>query len=156
MNLRHRLSHISTLAGAINIMDMNLVLALTILMLTRLDGSSVATVCLLHCLVPDQIILTVDFWPGWNQYFLEAIWSDYITNDRIKGTRNLVLIFNTEHTAWTRLMNLRHRLSHISTLARAINIMDMHLVLALTILVLARLDGGSVTTVCLLHCLVPN
>ncbi len=54
--------------------------------------------------VPNQIILTVDFWPGWTQYFLEAIWA--IT---LRTTASVVpeisFSINTEHTAWRDWMN---------------------------------------------------
>ncbi len=107
---------------------MHLVLALPI-PCVAFDGGSAATslpASLPSC--QNQIISTVDFSDqvGINT-FLEAIWSDYITNDRIKVPEILVLIFNTispldetdEPPSPSQSIYLRW--------PGAINIMDMHL-----------------------------
>ncbi len=100
---------------------------------------------LLHCLVPNQTILTVDFWPGWINTSWGHLERLHYERPHQRYQKFWFWFFNTEHTAWRETDEPRHRLSH--AYAGPSHQYNGHALGTWSRLLCARwLDGGSVAT----------
>ena len=93
-NVSSCLRDITTVIVLINIMNMYLVFADRVFVLTRLNRCTVGAIWLEDRLMPDQVILTTFNAPRWYQDFFHPIWCDDITNHCIKGPSRAIIIFN--------------------------------------------------------------
>ena len=79
---------------------MDIVFAVLIFMIWGFDSSSVTSITLKDCFVPNKIILPVLVWPGRNQNFFQTFRCNNITNDRIKGTYLGIIVLNSQRATW--------------------------------------------------------
>ena len=125
-------------------------------MICCLNRHAVRTIGLTSSLMPDEVVLTTSKTPWWNQDVFNAIWSDNVSNNRIKCPCYSIVILNWKGTTWSCIINSYYFFSNVVTIIWVIYNISICSVVSFIAFMLTRLDSGAIATISLLSCLMPD
>ena len=136
-NSRFSAAHTDQVAVILHIVKVHIVLALNIIVITQTDMLTISAISLTLSVVPFNIILTIHSRPSWQRNALQTArrWNTW--NHDIKIASFFVSILNTDGALRFAKRNGRFSAAYTDQAAVILDIVEMNIVLALHMIVIA-------------------